>query len=119
MSSLPKVLILDDQQLIAYSLAAILEDNGFEVVGPYATVSSALQGIETLDPDIAILDINMGDGTTSEPLADILMDKQVPFAFVTGYGSVVSISSRFNDIVKMHKPVRTTKFVEMVKSLAA
>lgn len=119
MSESPKVLILDDQQLIAYSLAAILEENGFEVVGPYANISSALEGVETLNPDVAILDINMGDGTTSEPLADILMEKDIPFAFVTGYGSVVSISNRFEDILKIHKPVRSAKFVELVKSLAA
>ena len=119
MTPLTKVLILDDQQLIAYNMAKMLEKNGFEVIGPYANILTALEGLEHLDPDIAILDINMGDGTTSEPLADELMAKNVPFAFVTGYGSVEIISRRFKDIIKMHKPVKSDQFIEMVKSLAA
>lgn len=119
MTPLPKVLVLDDQQLIAFSLAKMLEENGFEVLGPYANVSSALDCVENLNPDIAILDINMGDGTTSESLADELVEKNLPFAFVTGYGSAEVISPRFKDIIKMHKPVRSAQFIEMVKSLAA
>jgi len=112
-----KVLILDDQQLIAFSLAKILKSNGFEIVGPYANIASASKGLQTLKPDVAILDINMGDGTTSEPLADELMKKNVPFAFVTGYGSVDVISPRFDDVIKMHKPVGSTELVDMVTKL--
>jgi len=119
MSESPKVLLLDDQQPIAFRLASMLEENGFEVVGPYSNVPAALKGLDEQKPDFAILDINMGDGTTSESLADILIERNVPFAFVTGYGSVEVISPRFKDVVKMHKPVRSSKFVEMVKSLAA
>jgi len=119
MTPLPKVLILDDQQLIAYNMAKMLEKSGFEIIGPYANISTALKGLENLNPDIAILDINMGDGTTSEPLADELMERNIPFAFVTGYGSVDIISTRFKDIIKMHKPVRSDQFIEMVKKLVA
>jgi len=118
MTASPKVLIVDDQQLIAFSLAAMLEANGFEIVGPCANVSSALTCLADSNPDIAILDINMGDGTTSERLALELMNKNVPFAFVTGYGSADIISPRFKDVIKMHKPVSSAKFVKMVKSLA-
>ena len=113
----PKVLILDDQQLVAYNMAKMLERNGFEILGPYANISTALKGLELSEPDIAILDINMGDGTTSEPLADILIKRNVPFAFVTGYGSVEVISPRFKDIIKMHKPVGSAEFVDMVQNL--
>lgn len=112
-----KVLILDDQQLIAFEMAKLLEENGFKVIGPFANVTSALACIEDQKPDAAILDINMGDGTTSEFLADEMMAKNLPFVFVTGYGSVDVIPQRFESIVKMHKPVRPEIFISMVKDL--
>ena len=96
----------------------MLADHGFEILGPYANISSAIKSLENIKPDVSILDINMGDGTTSEPLAERLMDMGLPFAFVTGYGDVDIISQRFEDISIMHKPVRKTEFVEMVKKLS-
>ena len=114
----PTVLILDDQQLIAFEMTKLLEKNGFEVIGPFANVSTALARIKEEKPDLAILDINMGDGTTSEFLADEMMAQELPFAFVTGYGSVEVIPRRFEKIVKMHKPVRPADFISMVKDLA-
>lgn len=117
MPQAPKVLILDDQQLIAFEMAKLLEENGFIVIGPFANVTSALACLEDQKPDVAILDINMGDGTTSEGLADEMMAKNLPFAFVTGYGSIEVIPRRFESIVKMHKPVRPAHFISMVKDL--
>jgi len=117
MNNAPTVLILDDQQLIAFEMAKLLEENGFKVSGPYANVSTALASFQDIAPDIAILDINMGDGTTSEILADEMMAKKLPFAFVTGYGSVEVIPPRFESIIKMHKPVKPSAFLDMVKKL--
>ena len=97
----------------------MLEDNGFEILGPYANISSAMKCLETIKPDVSILDIDMGDGTTSEPVAKRLMDMGLPFAFVTGYGDVDIISKRFEDKIIMHKPVRKAEFIEMVRKLAS
>ena len=58
-----RVLIVEDEALIAMALADSLEDAGHEVVGPAATMAEALALCEGAPPELAVLDINLRDGS--------------------------------------------------------
>ena len=83
MKSAPRVLVLEDEPLIAVMLAEWLEELGCETVGPAHTVPRALELIESGKLDAAILDVSLGDRDCT-PVADALQGRGVPLAFATG-----------------------------------
>jgi CheY-like chemotaxis protein len=80
-----RILVVEDEFLIALDIAGALEQNGLVVVGPYAAMGEALQALERQPLDGALLDANLG-GQPVGQIADALLARKVPFAFVTGYG---------------------------------
>jgi len=113
-----KILVLDDQMLIAFEIATVLEESGFSIVGPFSNVTTALASLaDAGPPDGAVLDINMGDGTTSEVLADALVEKGLPFIFLTGYGSSGVVPDRFDHVDKMAKPFHPEQLVSVMSKL--
>jgi DNA-binding response OmpR family regulator len=79
-----KVLVVEDEFVIAVTLEAALQRGGYEVVGPAANVRQALRRLEAERPEAAVLDVNL-DGETVYPVADALAARRLPFVFVTGY----------------------------------
>jgi CheY-like chemotaxis protein len=84
-----RVLVLEDETIVLLMIEDLLDDLGCQVVGPAATVPEALALAEAGGFDAALLDLNLGRGETSYPVADMLAARQVPFAFVTGYSADV------------------------------
>ncbi len=85
----PRILIVDDEALIALMLQDYLDELNCMVAGPCATVSDALDLIANLGKDSlqgAILDVTLAGGQTSYPIADRLKDLGTPYAFATGHG---------------------------------
>ncbi|OAB63863.1 hypothetical protein AY599_18650 [Leptolyngbya valderiana BDU 20041] len=82
----PPLLYVEDNSVIARSMTVFLRELGFEVLGPVATVDAALELLEQHTPEVALLDIDL-DGTMVYPVADRLRERNVPFAFVTGYNA--------------------------------
>jgi CheY-like chemotaxis protein len=81
-----KVLVVEDESLVAMLLETMLEDMGCTVFGTAARVPDALEMIAGDDlPDAALLDVNVA-GQTVYPVAEILDRKGVPLVFSTGYG---------------------------------
>ena len=81
-----RVLIVEDESLVAMLLETILEDLGCVVVGPASNIDDGLVAAqETSDLDAALLDVNVA-GREVFPVAEALMDRQVPVVFSTGYG---------------------------------
>ena len=80
-----RVLIIEDESLVAMLLETVLEDLGCTPIGPAATVDEGLRLIENHDPDAALLDVNVA-GHQVFPAAEALKAKGVPFVFSTGYG---------------------------------
>lgn len=117
MSRKRKILVVDDQFLLALEIADIIEDQGHEVLGPYSTVDQALSHVERDPPDTAILDINMGEGQTTEPIARALKERNVPFAFLTGYNSADMLSDIFSDIEKLAKPALSDEISGLIDRL--
>jgi CheY-like chemotaxis protein len=80
-----RLLVVEDESLIALELCQGLVALGWEIVGPAATVDEALDMIEGPDGiDAAVLDVNLG-GSLVYPLAERLQSLGVPFVFCTGY----------------------------------
>jgi CheY-like chemotaxis protein len=82
-----RVLVLEDEMMVAMMLEDMLGDLGCRPVGPAASVVEALDLARTLPLDAALLDVNLSYGETGYPVADALAARGVPFAFVTGYGA--------------------------------
>ena len=81
-----RVLVVEDESLVAMLLETILEDMGCTPVGPISTVEEALSVVaQETQLDAALLDVNVA-GVHVFPVAQALKDKGVPFVFSTGYG---------------------------------
>ncbi len=81
----PRILILEDEALIAFEMTDILEDLGFEVVGPSVHLEEGEEIARREEFDAAFLDVNLGEGKTSRPIAEILRERKIPFVFITAY----------------------------------
>jgi len=79
-----RVLLIEDEMLVAMLLEESLAELGCTVVGPVARLEAAREAIERERFDCALLDIDL-HGRPAYPLADLLDARGVPFGFVTGY----------------------------------
>jgi CheY-like chemotaxis protein len=80
-----RILVVEDEFLIALDIAGVLEQAGLAVVGPAGTVGDALQAIEREVVHGALLDAHLA-GEPVGRVADALKARSIPFAFVSGYG---------------------------------
>ncbi len=109
-----RILLVEDEALVAMLLEDIVVDLGCEVVGPAMHFDEAAAMIETEALDAAILDVNLG-GRRSYPLAERLVERNVPFAFATGYGSA---GVEWNgDVPILRKPFQRDLVGSMLASL--
>ncbi len=99
----PRVLLVEDEALVAMMIQETLIEFGFQVLGPVSTASEALAAARERHIDAAVLDINLGDGLVYT-VAEILAKRGVPFVFVTGYDAE-SVDSRFSGIPVLQKPI--------------
>ena len=99
-----RVLVVEDDYIMAEDLKAELEGIGAEVIGPVADLAGALDLLASGPlPDAAVLDINLG-GEMVFPLADTLRDRGVPFVFATGYDEW-SIPEAYAHLPRLEKPL--------------
>ena len=80
-----RVLVLEDEALIAAMVEDMLTELGVVVVGPVATIERGLLFAQNEDIDAALLDVNIRS-TRVYPVADVLKERGVPVVFATGYG---------------------------------
>lgn len=99
-----RVLVVEDEYLLAEDICQELQAAGAEVLGPASTVEGAL-GLLAHDggPDVAILDVNLG-GERSFPVADALRLRHVPFVFSTGYDAW-ALPAPYDQAPRCEKPV--------------
>jgi DNA-binding response OmpR family regulator len=81
-----KVLVVEDEYLVAILIEEILQSAGCIVMGPIPRLPEALDAVDHEDYDAAVLDVNLA-GERINPVADALSARNVPFLFVTGYGA--------------------------------
>ena len=80
-----KVLVVEDEYLVAALMEDMLASAGCVVAGPIPRLAQALDAANSEACDVAVLDVNLA-GERVYPVADILAQRNVPFVFVTGYG---------------------------------
>jgi CheY-like chemotaxis protein len=80
-----RVLVVEDEMMVSMLIEDMLTDLGCTVVGPAARLDEAFDLARAADIDCAVLDVNLG-GQPIFPLADLLRERGLPFAFATGYG---------------------------------
>ena len=107
-----RILLVEDEYLIAQDMACELRNMGLEVIGPFSSVAAALQALETATVDGAVLDINL-DGDKVYPVADALIARRVPVIFTTGYDGG-EIPERYAAIERCSKPVTRGALVRTV-----
>jgi len=98
----PRVLVVEDQMLVALEIACLLEDIGCEPVGPVGHVQTALLALTKEPLDAALLDVDLA-GESVEPIAELLKRRGIPFALVTGYARE-RIPARLRDYPYVGKP---------------
>ena len=97
-----RVLIVEDEPLVAMDMQSMLSAAGCVVVGPAGTLEEAKRLLGAEDCDAALVDVNL-KGKSIDPLLVELRQREIPFAFVTGYGAKV-LSKTFEETVTISKP---------------
>ncbi|RHW18194.1 response regulator [Sphingomonas gilva] len=99
-----RILVVEDEYLLAEDLARNLKRGGAEVVGPAPSLARARQLVETDSAiDGAVLDVNL-KGEMVWPIADALLARSVPIVFATGYDAAM-IPEHYVNLPRCEKPV--------------
>jgi DNA-binding NtrC family response regulator len=98
-----RILVVEDEYLIAMSLTDALENAGSVVVGPVPSVDKAMKTIDSESHiDAAVVDVNLG-GELAYAVADMLIARKIPFVFTSGYEDNV-LRSRYSQVKNCPKP---------------
>ncbi len=112
-----RILVVDDEPLLLMDLEETLTNSGCIVVGPASTLPQAKVLIGKAEFDAALLDVNLG-GQRVDDLAAALTQKNIPFAFVTGYGRE-GLPPSFRHAPLIGKPFSQQQLLEVVRQLVA
>ncbi len=109
-----KVLIIEDEPMIAFEIESLVTEIGHEVVGIAATRREATELAERAKPDLVLADIQLGDGSSGIDAAnDILERFKIPLIFITAYPERLLTGDKMEPTFLVTKPFRT----EVVKAL--
>lgn len=107
-----RVLIAEDSWIVADTLAVILEEEGANVCGPFASARAARQHVRGTGLDFAIVDLNLGDDFADGLVSD-LSQEHIPYAVITGYRGLPTDADR--DAVEiLQKPVDRERLIALL-----
>jgi DNA-binding NtrC family response regulator len=106
-----RILVVEDEILIAMASADLLADSGCTVAGPVSSVKQGMRLIEQEAIDGAILDINLR-GEMVFPLADALAERSIPFVYVTGYGKLLRACNHGRPVLQ--KPYSNQQLLKII-----
>lgn len=112
-----RILVVEDEALLALNASMMLEDAGAVVAAPAANCAAAVKNINEQDFDVAILDANLG-GESVDEVAAALVRRNIPFVFVTGYGRE-SLPPGFSQAPLLTKPFNDSQLIDAVLLLLA
>nr|WP_274709384.1 response regulator [Nitratireductor luteus] len=110
-----RILIVEDEAILAFGLEQELVEAGHATVGPFRNVATACRAAMQETFDIAVLDINL-NGELVYPVAEQLTRRGIPFLFLSGYGSE-SIPEPFRAFPRLAKPYDPTEMARILKEL--
>jgi CheY-like chemotaxis protein len=112
-----RILIVEDETLIALEVQAMLEQQGANAVGPAGSPQAALKLIEAEKLDAALVDANL-QGKPADEIAAALTRANIPFAFMSGYGRA-SLPQAFAKAALLAKPFAPEELISVVSNLVA
>jgi DNA-binding response OmpR family regulator len=112
-----RVLVVEDEFLVATLIEDMLMAAGCVVAGPIPRISEALDAVDRGTFDAAVLDVNLG-GDRVYPVADALSRRNVPFVFITGYGTGV-LSGEHAERPRLCKPFKMADLLGKLSSMVA
>ncbi len=110
--------MVEDAALVAMLLEEMLDDLGFDVIGPATDHASACQMAREPGITAAILDVNL-HGRMSWDVAGLLKEANVPFAFSTGYDSATVLPPHLSDVPVLTKPFDSEHLERQIHALVA
>jgi CheY-like chemotaxis protein len=111
-----RVLVVEDEIMVALLLEEVLADFGHAVIGPIARLDKAVETAGREAIDAAILDVNL-NGSEIYPVADVLAARNIPFAFCSGYGRQ-TLRAPYGDRPILQKPFRREQLQEVLTALS-
>ena len=111
----PRILVVEDEYLIRMLLEDMLEELGYAVAEAVGTISEAREIATNGEFSAAILDVNL-DGQEIYPIADILVERRLPFVFVTGYGER-SLPEAYRGRPALQKPFQAEQLKRTLANL--
>lgn len=113
-----KILIVEDDALIAMELEERLGDFGYRVIGPAANIADAEEAVRGERPDIALLDANLA-GQSSVGLGAALARQGVRVAFCTGYDKIKDMPAELASAPVLTKPISDAVLQDALKKMGA
>jgi DNA-binding NtrC family response regulator len=107
-----RILVVEDEALVALDLQDFLDQRGVEVVGPAASVSQALEAIDGNQIDCALLDMKLGD-EMADAVAVALDQRTIPTILVTGYGDG-NLPAGFEAYPRLEKPYSEDQLLKLI-----
>ena len=111
-----RILVVEDEALVALEIEQTLQDAGYDVVGPAGSVDQAFASVAEHGIDAAVLDINL-DGEMVWPVAETLRERGVPFVFTTGYADTIQPPRSVQDVPRVDKPIEAERLLSMLSAL--
>jgi DNA-binding response OmpR family regulator len=110
-----RVLVVEDEYLLADDLTQILVEHGAEVVGPAATLRDGIRLIEADNRiDFAVVDVQL-QGEHAFALSAALRDRKIPFVFTTGFGER-KIPPEYQDVPRLAKPIELKALIAAMEA---
>lgn len=98
-----RVLVVEDEPLVALQLQSDLEGDGHHVVGPVGDLAEGIALVQQEDIDAAFVDVSLGEQTSAD-IADQLLARQIPFVFATGYTDMRMLPEHLRSVPRLAKP---------------
>jgi CheY-like chemotaxis protein len=114
-NSIGRILIVEDEVLIAQVIEETLRDAGFLIAGRTGSPDEAIAIVEESGCDAAVLDVNLR-GRSVAPVATALHQRGTPFVFISGYGGF-PLHEQFRDAPLLSKPFRYQQLIDVIKKI--
>lgn len=115
-----RILIVEDEALIAKCLKMTLESQGYEVIGFVASGEKAIITTKEKNPDIILMDIHLsGEIDGIDAAKEIIENKNIPIIFMTGYDmtNFIERAQKINPAACLNKPIKAIEVMSVINSI--
>ncbi len=109
-----RILVAEDNMILAYDMVNLLQNTGAEVLGPARTLAQTLALAESASLSCAVLDVNLGQELVF-PAAQLLKERGVGIVFQTGHGEPEMLKREWPEAQVLIKPVPSTLLIQAVR----